>query len=454
MTAGSNPSPPVAERRQTRQTHHGFVLEDDYRWLKAENWQDVMRDPAKLPADIRAVLEAENIYTANALADTEALQATLFAEMKARIKEDDSTVPSPDGDWAYYTSYVTGGEYGRFCRKPRRNEAAPDSVLIDGDAMGKGLSYFSLGAAEHSPNHAFVAYATDNNGSEVYTIRIRDIATGHDLADEIGDTNGNLAWAADNRTILYTRLDDNHRPFAVYLHRLGTLAADDTLVYRETDPGYFVGIGKTLSGRFLVIDTHTHETSEAYLIEASTPEAVPRVVAVREPGHEYEIEHHGDGLVILTNRDGAEDFKIVTTPVDAPSPENWTEIEPHKPGRLILDQTAFKHHHRQARARGRAPARSSSAAGRTAPSTPSSSTRRPMRSASRTATSTTRRICASATRPSRPPPRSTTTTWRAASGACVSARKCRAGTIQSATSRGGSWHRRMTARPCQCRSFT
>ncbi len=344
MTAGSNPSPPVAERRPTRQTHHGFVLDDDYRWLKAENWQEVMRDPAKLPADIRAVLEAENAYAAAALAGTEALQATLFAEMKARIKEDDSTVPAPDGDWAYYTSYVTGGEYGRFCRKPRRNEAAPDQLLIDGDAMGRGLSYFSLGAAEHSPDHDLIAYATDTKGSEIYTIRFRDIATGSDLADEIGETNGNLAWAADNKTILYTRLDDNHRPFAVYLHKLGTPADDDALVYRETDPGFFVGIGKTLSGRFLVVSTHDHETSEAYLIEASTPGAVPKVVAVREPGHEYEVDHHGDGLVILTNRDGAEDFKIVTTPIEAPSPENWTEIEKHVPGRLILDHTAFKHH--------------------------------------------------------------------------------------------------------------
>ena len=344
MSLPQLPSPPVAERRPTRQTHHGFVLDDDYRWLKAENWQEVMRDPTKLPGDIRAALEAENAYTSAVMADTEALQATLFAEMKARIKEDDSTVPAQDGAWAYFTSYVQGGEYPRFCRKPARDLDAPDQVLIDGNALGKGLAYFSLGAASHSPDHALVAYAVDDKGSEYYTIRFRDIATGKDLADEIGEATNNLEWAADSRTILYTRLDENHRPFAVYLHRLGTPAADDTLVYRETDPGFFVGIGKTLSGRFLLIDTHTHESSEVYLIEAAKPEMVPRLVAVREEGHEYEVEHHGDGLVILTNRDGAEDFKIVTTPIDSPGPESWTDIEPHKPGRLILDHTAFKHH--------------------------------------------------------------------------------------------------------------
>src|SRR5262249_6031301 len=160
---------PIAPRRPTFSVHHGIELVDEYAWLRARNWQEVMRDPAVLEAPIRDYLEAENAYTDAALADTAALQDGLYAEMKARIKEDDSSVPAPDGPYAYYESYVTGGQYPRLCRRPRAGGA--EEVLLDGNREAEGKAYWQLGATAHSPDHRFLAYAVDKKGSELFTIK-------------------------------------------------------------------------------------------------------------------------------------------------------------------------------------------------------------------------------------------------------------------------------------------
>ena len=173
--------PPVAERRPQFSVRHGVELVDEYAWLRAANWQDVMRDPAVLDPQIRAYLDAENAYTQGALEDTSALQATLFAEMKARIKEDDSSVPSPDGPFEYFTSFITGGQYPLLNRRPRGG--GTEQVLIDGNKEAEGQSYWQLGAATHSPNHRYLAYCVDDKGSELFTVRIRDMETGKDLPD-------------------------------------------------------------------------------------------------------------------------------------------------------------------------------------------------------------------------------------------------------------------------------
>ena len=212
--------PPHAVKKPATVTHHGITLTDDYGWLRAENWQDVMRNPELLDADIRAYLEAENAYMKSAMADTDALQAKLFEEMKARIKEDDSSVPAPDGPWDYYSTTITGGQYARICRRPRGGGG--ETILLDGNAEAEGKPYWSLGSMSHSPNHALLAYGVDDKGSELYTIRVRDMATGQDLADEIHDTRGAVVWARDNATMFYVRLDENHRPMSVWRHRVGT----------------------------------------------------------------------------------------------------------------------------------------------------------------------------------------------------------------------------------------
>jgi oligopeptidase B len=332
--------PPIAAKRPVITHHHGVTLTDNYAWLRAENWQEVMRDPSVLDPEIRAYLDAENAYTASEMADTEALQAALFKEMRARIKEDDSSVPAQDGPYAYATRFVEGAQHPLIVRTPR--DGGPETILIDADAMAKDLAYFDLGGADHSPDHRLIAWSFDDRGSESYTLRLREADTGTDLADSIEGTTGGAVWAANNATLFYTVLDDNHRPCRLFRHVVGTSASEDVLVYEESDPGFFLGVGQTQSARFILIDTHDHETAEVHLLDAADPTGSPRLVAPRQTGVEYEIEHNSDTLYILTNADGAEDFKIVTTPVAAPGRENWTDLVPHRPGTLILGLTVYK----------------------------------------------------------------------------------------------------------------
>jgi oligopeptidase B len=322
--------------------HHGVELVDEYAWLRADNWQDVMRDPTVLDPQIRAYLDAENAYTDAALADTGALQDALYAEMKARIKEDDSSVPAPDGAYEYYGSYITGGQYPRLCRRPRGGGA--EEILIDGNKEAEGKPYWQLGATAHSPDHRYLAYAVDKKGSELFTIKIRDLATGKDLREAIPDTRSAIVWAADSKHLFYVRLDANQRPLYVYRHRLGTAGKADVLIYEEKDKGFYVGVSQTQSSRFVTIEAHDHQTTEVYLIDADRPESDPRLVVAREHGHEYAVEHHGDRLIITANSGGAEDFRICEAPLADPRLQDWREIIAHKPGRLILETIAFKGH--------------------------------------------------------------------------------------------------------------
>ncbi len=330
---------PRARRLPLVTTHHGIARVDDYAWLRASNWQAVMRDPAELDPAIRAHLEAENAYTAAVMADTEALQEKLFAEMKGRIKEDDATVPAPDGAFAYYSRFVTGGQHPLFCRKPR--DGGGEEILVDGNALAKPHAYFRIASVSHSPDHRLIAYAVDTKGSEFYTVNIIEAATGALLDSAIADNNGALEWANDSRELLYVWVDDEHRPRKLLRHAVGALGAD-TLIHEQNDPGFFLGIGATQDRRYLLLSVHDHETAEISLIDAADLSAPPRLVAAREPEHDYSVDHHDGRLVILTNSDGAEDYRIVEAPADSPGPEHWREIEPHRPGRLILDMVAYK----------------------------------------------------------------------------------------------------------------
>jgi oligopeptidase B len=329
------PAEPRAEKRPATSTHHGVTLVDDYAWLKAPNWQEVMRDPGRLDPAIRTYLVAENDYAAAAMRHTEALQATLFAEMRGRIKEDDSTVPSPDGPHAYFIRYREGGQHPVICRQPRNGGA--EEVLLDGDALAAGKAYFQLGASQHSPDHRLLAWSADEKGSEFYTLRVRDLARGADRADVVYDTAGAPVWTADASAFYYVKLDANHRPSRVYRHRLGAPAADDQLIYEEPDGGFFVSIDRLQSGRFAVIAIHDHETSECRLVDLMAPDATPILVAARETSVQYDVEHHpalgGEPMLVLrTNADGAEDFKIAITPLARPGRGNWRDLVPHRPG--------------------------------------------------------------------------------------------------------------------------
>ncbi len=333
-------TPPVAKKHPQTREVHGIACTDHYHWLRDQNWQDVMRDPSLLSADIRNYLEAENAYTEDKLGHTGKLQEALFEEMKGRIKEDDSTVPSPDGDFAYYVSYVTGGQHPRFCRQGR--DGSDEQIMLDGDALAEGKAYFQFGGASHSPDHKLLAWSCDEAGSEYYTLRIRDLSTGENLSDEVKDVAGGGVWSQDVKAVYYAKLDENHRPSRVYRHVLGTSQKEDELLFEESDPGFFVGIGTTQSDRFVIVSAHDHQTSEVYLLDAEAPDAQLQLISERETEIEYNIEHQGERLIILTNADDAEYFKIAEAPVSAPGRENWSDLVPHKPGRLILSVTAFK----------------------------------------------------------------------------------------------------------------
>jgi oligopeptidase B len=332
-------APPQAERRPAKSTWHDVTLVDDFAWLRAANWQEVMRDPAKLDSAIRDYLEAENAYAERALAETQSLQDTLFAEMKGRIKQDDSSVPANDGPFAYYHRYREGGQHPVICRQERAGGA--EQILLDGDELAHGKGYFHLGATRHAPDHDLLAWASDEAGAEFYTVHIRDLATGADLADVVPDATGAVVWTRDGSAFYYVRLDRNHRPWRVFRHRLATPVEDDILVYEETAPGYFVSISETQSGRFGEIAIHDHETSESWLIDLADANATPRLVAARERSVQYAIEHHPslfgeDVLVLRTNADGAEDFKIVWAPLSDSGRTNWRDLVPHRPGIYIL----------------------------------------------------------------------------------------------------------------------
>lgn len=336
------PFPPRAEQRPVTYRLHGRERQDPYAWLRDDNWQEVMRKPEVLRQDVREHLEAENAYTAAVLKDTEVLQEALFAELKGRIKQDDSTVPAPDGDWAYYQRFETGGEHPVICRRPR--DGGQEQVLYDANAAAKDEAYFKLAGVEHSPDHARLVSAVDVKGSEYFTAEIRELASGEILPERLENTDGNLVWGNDGRTLYYTVLDDNHRPWRVYRHRLGDNPAKDSLIYEEQDPGFFVGLDKTESERFVVIQAHDHTTSEVWLVEADEAAAEARLVAARDRDVEYHVVHHESRLLILTNADGAEDFKVVEAPVAAPGRENWRDLVPHEAGRLIVSLLVFKRH--------------------------------------------------------------------------------------------------------------
>ena len=335
---------PSAKRVALTTVHHGITLTDDYAWLRADNWQEVMRKPAVLDAGIRAYLDAENAYTAAKLAPSAELQDALFKEMKGRLKEDDGQVPQPHGAFEYFPRFVKGGQYAQLCRIPLRGSTDDATVLLDGNTEAAGKDYWDLGGTAHSNDHKRLAFATDDKGSELYMIRIRDLTTGQNLGDEMPDTRGGMVWAEDGRTLFYVKVDDNHRPLDVYRHVVGTPASDDVLVYEEKDAGLFVGLSATQSHKFILIDIHDHDTSEVHLIDANRPELPPRLVARRRKGHQYGVEHHGARLIITTNSNASEDFRIVEAPVATPDEQHWREIVPHKPGRLIIDVSVFADH--------------------------------------------------------------------------------------------------------------
>ncbi|MGH6935301.1 MAG: S9 family peptidase, partial [Methylocella sp.] len=340
-------APPAVDKRCSETILHGATLSDDYAWLKAANWQEVLRDPAALPDDIRALIEAENAHARAVLAPLAELRDALVKEMRGRIKEDDSEVPRPDGPWLYYARHDNGGQHPIFCRVKRSGGA--EEVLLDGDAQGRGKSFFEVGNACQSPDHGKLAWSADETGSELYSIRIRDLNPGQpteksrltDSAEVIADTGGDLVWMTDSLGFYSVRTDENHRPAEVFRHRIGSDPSADVCVFEEHDPGLFIHIRRSQSARFAIISVDDHDSSACHLLDLADGNATPRLVEPRAPGLRYDVEHRGDRLFIRTNADGAEDFKVMSAPLASPGRPFWIDEIPHRLGCMIIKVAVY-----------------------------------------------------------------------------------------------------------------
>ncbi len=335
-------APPVAARRDARKVIHGRTLDDPYEWLAAKNWREVLRDPDALPLDIAELIKAENDYCERVMAPLGNLRRTLVAEMRARIKEDDSDVPEPDGPFAYYERFREGAEHPLYCRTPL--EGGAETILLDGDALAKGHEFFDIRDAAHAPDHAQLAWSVDDAGSELYDIRTRALSDGIDRADVVSDSNGSIVWRADSKAYYYVRIDENHRTTQIFRHDVGADPASDLLIIEEPDGAWFLGLHESRCRRFAIVSIHGHDASECWLIDLRENDPTPRVVAPREPRLRYDVEPHGDLIYIRNNADGEDDFRISVAPLAQPGRENWKDVVCHRPGVTIEFFTVYARH--------------------------------------------------------------------------------------------------------------
>ncbi|MFM6854451.1 MAG: S9 family peptidase, partial [Sphingopyxis sp.] len=323
-------TPPVAARIASRISHHGRTVEDDYAWLRDAGYPNIS-DPA-----ILAHLHAENAWFDAAMAPQAERIETLFQEMKGRIKEDDSSVPQREGAFLYWREFAIGAQYRTWWRRPVDGGAA--QCILDEPALAHGHDYFRLGALAVSPDGRLLAYATDTDGSERFTIYVRDLETGALLDDRIADMLSAIAWTGDSRGFLYGLANAQWRTDNARLHWIGTNPATDILLAQEDDEGFRMDVGVTQSERFLVITSGDHETSEIRLIPADAPLTAPLLVAPRKKGVEYAVEERAGTLFIHTN-DNHPNFRLATATLDAPA--DWHALIAGSDDFYMTDVTTF-----------------------------------------------------------------------------------------------------------------
>ncbi len=312
--------PPVALKDHKETALHGVTLTDDYAWL---------RD--KENPDVTAYLEAENAYAEAVVAPFAELRDKLYQEMLSHIKQTDVSVPHRDGLFWYYTRTEEGLQYAIHCRK-RGTLSAPDEdaseeVLLDGNKLAEGHAFFALGAVDISDDGRWMAYTVDFTGFRQYTLYIKDLETGELLPGTVARV-GSVVWAADNFTLFYTVEDDEQkRQYQLYRHMRGTPYAADELIYQDDDERFNIGAGRTRDGKFIVMESASHTTSEAWVLPAAEPETEFKVICPREDEHEYSIDHR-NGLWYIRTNDQGRNFRLVTAEVDNPARENWTERHP------------------------------------------------------------------------------------------------------------------------------
>jgi len=308
-------TPPVAAKKPHVETHHGISISDDYAWLRDPGYPEVT-DKAVL-----AHLEAENAWFEARMAPQKGRIDALFKEMRARIKEADTSVPQKDGDWLYWIEFEQGAEYKKWWRRPVGG--GEDQLILDEVALAAGKEYFRLEALSVSSDGRLMAWSTDDNGSERYTARVKNLSTGELLGDEIPGTLGSLVWVAGNKGLVYTPANEQWRTDRVMLHWLGQPNDQDVELYREKDEGFRASAGLTSNEQWLVLASGDHETSEARLVPAKDPLAAPLLVRERQVGVEYDVDERDGTLYIHTN-DTHENFRLATAPLADPG--QWTTL--------------------------------------------------------------------------------------------------------------------------------
>jgi oligopeptidase B len=332
-TSATLPIAPLAAKKEFECSHHGHSLSDPYHWLRDPEY------PVVKDEEILAHLKAENHYYQAVMKPHSELTEEIYRQLIARIKQDDSSVPHKHGDFLYWWKFDKGAQYRNWYRSDLGGEE--ETCILNEVALANGNDYFRLGGLSLDPAHTRLAWSSDTDGSERFTIRVRDIASGDVHGDEIPGTAGSMTWSADGKSFLYTLLSKEHRPYKVLLHTLGTPASEDKLLYEEEDPSFFVSIGKTSSRRFLCIMAGDHVTSEVRILPADDPLSEPLLIAPRVPGHEYYLDDSAEDFLIRTN-DQHKNFRIVTAPQSAPTQEHWKELIAASDQHYITGLCTFK----------------------------------------------------------------------------------------------------------------
>lgn len=317
---------PIAKKLETIVDMHGIQLVDSYNWLREKESPEVME-----------YLKNEVAYTDHIMQDTVDLQNSLFEEIKNRIKEDDSSVPTREDDYYYYSRTEKGKNYAIHCRKYQSIDAS-EKIILDENLLASNTNYFHLRGLETSPDHTLLAYSTDTSGYETYTIYIKDLTSG-EIIDTIENTGGQLTWGKDSTTLFYNILDDVHRSSGLAKHILHE--KEDELLMTEDDKQYSMYFSKTRDRQYLFVLNHMTETDEWHYARLDDPQMKFTQFNKREPGIELSLTHHEGYFYILTNRN-AVNFKLLRTKVDAPEKANWQELIPHNPAIFLANVTAFK----------------------------------------------------------------------------------------------------------------
>ena len=320
--------PPVAAVRPHAITQHGETRVDNYFWLRE-----------KENPEVREYLEAENAWTAEQMRDTEPLQEQLYREIVGRIQETDTSAPVRSAGWLYYSRTVAGAQYRIYCRK-RDGSNGEEEILLDADQAAEGLAYFQLGVFKPSSDHTLLAYSIDTEGDEDFTVFFKNLRTGELLPDHITNTYYSFEWAADNRTVFYNILDEARRPYKVMRHTLGEDPSKDVEVYHETDERFEVDIDRTRDRAYLLLDSHSHTTSETRFLPAGQPTGEFMPIVERVQGVEMDVTHHAGRWYIRTS-DGAPNFRLVSAPVGNSVKANWREEIPARQDATIEAVDAF-----------------------------------------------------------------------------------------------------------------